>query len=133
MVAHKVSNPMRYHRILFVEDDLFSNMENCEFLRGNSFNVSSTYCAHAALELLAKDGQWSALVTDIDLGAGADGFDVARRARIGRPQLPIIFVSGRAGVRDLSANIPGSEFIAKPFHPRQIVAALHRALPAAAA
>ena len=124
---------MHYHRILFVDDNLWSNMENCEFLRWSSYNVSGVYCAAEALKLIANGEPWSALVTDIDLGLGMDGFDVARHARMSYPHLPVVFISGGETAPERARGVAESEFIAKPFRPRQLVEALCRALPRQAA
>lgn len=102
-------------------------------LRAEGFGVTEAYCASAAFELLSKHGVLSALVTDVDLGPGPDGFAVARRARAAYPGLPVVFISGTAVSRHLFEGVGGSQFIAKPLNPRQIVEALHRALPLEAA
>lgn len=119
---------MRHDRVIFVDDDFFSNMENCEFLRGAGFNVSGVYRARAAYELIDKHDRLSALVTDIDLGPGADGFDVAGRAQVAYPRLPVVFISGSKTARHRAESFERAEFIAKPFHPRQIVEALNRVI-----
>jgi CheY-like chemotaxis protein len=120
-------------RILFVDDDFISNMATCEVLRADGFNVTEAYCASAAMKLLNKRHVLSALVTDVDLGPGPDGFAVARCARAAYPDLPVVFISGTAMSRHLFEGVGGSQFIAKPLNPRQIVEALHRALPLEAA
>jgi CheY-like chemotaxis protein len=117
---------MRHDRILFVDDDLFSSFENCEFLRDSGFEVTSVCCAPAAFELIRSHERLAALVTDIDLGLGPDGFEVARRARRAYPGLPIVFISGTAAARHQAEGVKWSEFIAKPLHPQQIVEALGR-------
>jgi len=114
-------------RVLFVDDNFVCNMESCEFLLENGFNVVSVYCASAAFEVIEKRGMLSALVTDIDLGPGANGFDVARRARAVHPGLPVVYISGTAWRRQATEGVEGSQFISKPFHPREIVEALDRA------
>ena len=119
---------MRRDRVIFVDDDFFSNIENCEFLRGAGFNVSGVYRARAAYELIDKHYQLSALVTDIDLGPGADGFDVADRAQVAYPRLPVVFISGSKTARARAESFEHAEFIAKPFHPRQVVEALDRVI-----
>ena len=69
-----------------------------------------------------------ALVSDIDLGAGADGLAVARRARDAYPGLPVVFVSATRALSCASAGVDGAQFVAKPFHPRQVLEALNRQL-----
>ena len=108
-------------------------MESCEFLRDASFSVVSASDPLGALKLLAGEQKWSALITDIDLGPGIDGFEVARRARVALPKLPVVFISGRPKRSCQDAGMEGMEFIAKPFHPSQIVEALDRVLATPAA
>lgn len=114
--------------IIFVDDDFICNLDICEILREADFGVVTTYCAADAFEAIAKADKLSGLVTDIDLGPGADGFEVARRARAAYPDLPIIYISGTATARHPFEGVADSTFLSKPCSPQQIVAALHRAL-----
>ena len=124
---------MSDHRILFSDDDFTCNLDICEILRAEGFTVLTTYCSSAAIEAINKGGRLSALVTDIELGAGVDGFEVARRARFAYPDLPVVFISGTASDRHIREGVEGSIFVNKPCHPDEIVRALHRALPLEAA
>ena len=54
------------------------------------------------------------LFTDIDLGEGMDGATLARLAREMRPQLPVVYASGRRSVEQLD-TVPGSVFLPKPY------------------
>jgi CheY-like chemotaxis protein len=47
--------------------------------------------AYAALE--AAGDRFDLLVTDINLGAGVTGFDIARAARQRRPEIPVIYMT----------------------------------------
>ena len=113
-------------RVLVVDDDLFLNLACCEMLKEGGFDAVGVHCADAAFEAMYKEANLSALVTDIDLGAGPDGFEVARRARAAKPNLPVIFVSGMAAARQRAELFEGSEFLGKPFGMSQILEALHR-------
>ena len=119
---------MQNQRILFVEDNFICNMDTCEVLRAHGFKITATYCASAAFEEIAKHEYLSALVTDIDLGKGADGFEVSHQARKAYPHLPVVYISGTAALRHLSEGVEDSTFLTKPCHPLQIVAALNRAI-----
>lgn len=114
--------------IIFVDDDFICNLDICEILREADFKVVTTYCASAAFEAIAKGGHLSGLVTDIDLGPGADGFEVARRARAAYPHLPVVYISGTAAARHPFEGVADSTFLSKPCAPHQIVAALNRAI-----
>ena len=54
------------------------------------------------------------LFTDIDLGGGMDGAELAQLAREMRPQLPIVYTSGRR-LPDQVAVVPGAAFLPKPY------------------
>jgi CheY-like chemotaxis protein len=115
---------MHVDQILFVEDDLVTSLTTCEFLRDRGMRVVEATCAASAMSILNKRGYISGLVSDIDLGGEDDGFDIARRARANYPGLPVVFVSGSAAARYEAEGVEGSVFIAKPYHPRQILEAL---------
>ena len=120
-------------RILFVDDNFICSFENCELLREKGFSVLAVYSAPAALEHICRHPNLTALVTDIDLGPGDDGFAVARLARAAYPDLPVVFISGTALARHAAEGVCGSEFVAKPFNPQQVLDALGRVLGVKAA
>jgi DNA-binding response OmpR family regulator len=115
---------MQAQQILFVEDDALMSASTCQFIRDRGVRVLDADTALGAIDVLGRKGYLSALVTDINLGAGEDGFDIARRTRIAYPGLPVVYVSGAAASRHLAEGVEGSVFINKPYHPRQIIEAL---------
>jgi two-component SAPR family response regulator len=72
-------------------------------------------------------------VTDIELGVGPDGFEIARRARLANPEVPVVYLSGTELRRYASEGVNNSRFIPKPFSPDQLVKALDDATPVAPA
>ena len=120
---------MNAHQILFVEDDPIISMSASEFIRDRGFKVLDADCVLDALKVIERHGYLSALVTDIDLGPGQDGFALAREARTAYPHLPVVFISGTAASRHAAEGVEGSVFINKPYHPRQVVEAL-KGMPA---
>jgi len=110
--------------VLFVDDDFISGLEICAYLRDFGFKVVEAKCVGDAFEVINSQRRLTALVTDINLGAGGNGLDIARRARAVQPDLPVVFISGMAKARHLTNRIVGSALIAKPLHPQQIVDAL---------
>jgi CheY-like chemotaxis protein len=117
---------MNAHQILFVEDDPIVSLSASEFIRDRGFKVLDADCALNAMKVVDRHGYLSALVTDIDLGPGQDGFALARQVRTAYPHLPVVFVSGTAAARHSAEGVEGSVFINKPYHPRQVVEALNR-------
>jgi CheY-like chemotaxis protein len=119
---------MRDANLLFVEDDLVQGMDVSATLEAEGFRVTNVSSHAEAIEALSRDQDLGALLTDIDLGPGPDGFDVARQARRLRPGLPVVFVSGSMGIYHAARRLPGSIFVAKPFHPAQIIQALDKVI-----
>ena len=117
-------NSLSGSRVLFVDDNFICNLETREFLQAQGLIVQPAYCGAAAIEMIHRRDRFAALITDIDLGKGPDGFDVARRARDVHPDLPVIFISSAMGRRVAAEGVPGAEFIAKPFHPSEILEVL---------
>jgi DNA-binding NtrC family response regulator len=72
------------------------------------------------------------LVTDVRLGAGPDGWALARYARKLRPELPIVYVSGSSAADWPAEGVPQSVFVQKPFGPAQMVASVRKAIAEAA-
>lgn len=115
---------MRPFRILVVDDDVLLNFASCESLKESGFDAVGVHSGGAAFEAVGQDAELSALLTDIDLGAGPNGFDVAQRARTAYPHLPVVFISGTAAARRCAEVVEGAVFFEKPFRPAEIVETL---------
>lgn len=115
---------MNPSRILLVEDNFVSALINGDFLRQCGFDVTHAATADDAFAILGAGGPLDALVTDIQLGPGANGFDVARAARRAYPDLPVVITSGVRRERFPGELVEGAAFLAKPFHPLQILESL---------
>ena len=72
-----------------------------------------------------------AVVTDINLGGKATGWDVARHARTTRPDMPVVYMTGTEGADWASLGVPNSILITKPFAPTQVLTAVSQLLNAA--
>ncbi len=78
-----------------------------------------------AIEMLGeKASEIHGVITDVDLGYGPDGWDVARTAREAVGSIPVVYVSAVAESEWTSKGVPGSVMIAKPFVPAQVVVAI---------
>jgi DNA-binding response OmpR family regulator len=71
-----------------------------------------------------------ALVTDINLGSGPSGWEVATRARELHPDMPVVYMTGGEASDWPSKGVPHSLIIQKPFAPAQIVTAVSQLLNA---
>lgn len=81
--------------VLVVEDDPNVRMVLDEVLQDQGMDVWSVADDLSAYQVLSQEAdRFCVLLTDINLGAGTDGFDVARRARSLNAGIEVIFISG---------------------------------------
>jgi DNA-binding response OmpR family regulator len=111
--------------ILYVEDeDLIRELTAVE-IEDAGYDVVVVDNGDAALEALDGDAEpFSALVTDVNLGNGPDGWEVSQRARELDGEIPVIYMTGASGHEWKSKGVPNSVLIKKPFLPAQIIAAI---------
>jgi CheY-like chemotaxis protein len=115
-------------RVLLVEDEaLVRDLIEAALEETGHEVMSAADGAQAMAILAAAAASVGALVTDINLGAGVRGWDVALRARELRPGLPVIYVTGDSAHEWPSRGVPGSELVLKPFALTAIGDALARA------
>jgi DNA-binding NtrC family response regulator len=71
------------------------------------------------------------LLTDVVLGTGRNGIDLAEAARVSRPGLPVIFMSGFTAVPEAQKRIneSGAPLLAKPATLSQLERALNAVMP----
>ena len=100
-------------RILVVEDEFLIRMTLAEGLGDEGFDVIEAETADDALPILVGDPSIRLLLTDIQLPGVLNGRTLARKARELLPRLPIIFMTGRPDVGDVST--PLDVFISKPY------------------
>ena len=111
--------------LLYVEDEVFTQVLVKTALNDAGFKVMLAANGADGLKLVeANSKTFRGLITDINLGKGADGWDVARRARELDPEMPVVYVSGASKHEWASKGVPSSVMIAKPFAPAQIVVAI---------
>jgi CheY-like chemotaxis protein len=97
--------------VLVVEDDVLTRIDVVGAFEASGWAVLEAASGQAALELCDLETPVDALVTDIDLGNGATGWDVAR-AFWRRDALPVIYMSANPDVPQ--RRVPQSRFVAKP-------------------
>ncbi len=117
-------------RILIVEDDADVRGVAVGFCK--AFGASVQACADAALALaeLQRDSGFDLLFSDITLGAGMNGIELADAARALLPGLAILLTSGYSEyLADADAGRPQPwPVLHKPYAREALAAALRRAL-----
>lgn len=112
--------------ILIVDDNALVR-HSLKALLGREFEVSTTDSGESCIAMIESGFRPDALLLDVDLGSGIDGFETARRSqRIWG--IPVIIVSGTDTLEQRMAafDCGAIDFIAKPFDaklmPRKILA-----------
>jgi DNA-binding NtrC family response regulator len=114
--------------VLLVEDEFLIRDLVQTVLEEADFAVLSAGHGGEAIQLLDRHEQVAALITDVRLGDGPDGWAVARHARRMNPALPIIYFSGHGAIDWASEGVPDSLYLQKPLTAPQIVKAVHKAI-----
>ena len=115
--------------VLVVEDDRLLQSLVEDALDEGGFKFAMVGSAEEAVRLLkAKTITFCALITDINLSGGMDGWEIARTAREIDAGFPIIYMTGAAGAEWPSKGVPDSILLNKPFAPAQLVTAVSQLL-----
>ena len=118
--------------LFLVEDDALIRERLEGSLTDAGFEFVEVSCGTTALAEFDTDAtRFRAVITDIRLGAGPDGWAVARRARELVPNMPVVYMSGDSSHEWSSKGVPNSLMVAKPFAPAQIITAVSTLLNAA--
>jgi CheY-like chemotaxis protein len=110
--------------VLLVEDEPMICDLAAEALEEQGFVVRAVSTANEALRYLLAGSPVDILFTDVNLPGGMDGATLAQRARELRPNLPVMYTSGRRSTIEGLDPVEGSMFVAKPYNPFDIGALL---------
>jgi CheY-like chemotaxis protein len=115
--------------VLVVEDDMGVQGLVADALSYGGFELAIAQSGEEALRLLREDqDRYRVLITDINLGAGINGWEVARQIREISPDFPIVYMTGDNGEEWSSKGVPESILLQKPFTPAQMVTAVSQLL-----
>ncbi len=106
--------------VLLVEDEPMISDIAAEALEEQGFEVEAVSNAGEALRRLMSGPPVDVLFTDVNLPGGMDGAALARRARELRPNLPVMYTSGRRAVIEQLNPVEGSMFVPKPYDPFRV-------------
>lgn len=112
--------------VLLVEDEVMISNLVADRLSDSGFRVHEVVTADEALRFIKSGANVDVLFTDINLPGGMNGAELAERVRELRPEMPIVYVSGRYKISEISPLVPRSLFVAKPYDPNDICALLTR-------
>jgi DNA-binding NtrC family response regulator len=117
---------MRRTNVLVVEDEIMISDLIAEVLVENGFDVHTEVNGEAALNYLDSGPEVDVLFTDINLQGRMDGSTLAKAARARRPDLPVIYCSGRHSPSAISPLVTRSLFVKKPYDLQDVCKLLNR-------
>ena len=111
--------------ILVVEDEATIRQLICEELEDAGYRVRSVEDGPSALRLLQTGLPVDLVITDVGLPGGLNGRQVVDAARVSRPDLRVLFITGYAENAAVGNGLlaPGMEVMTKPF---EIAALAHK-------
>ncbi|NBB92300.1 MAG: response regulator [Gammaproteobacteria bacterium] len=123
-----IDQSTRQRRVLFVDDSKLMRLAGGKFLDGHCDLVLARD-GREAWEMLERDDQIDLIFTDLMMPV-MDGYELIRRVRrspeLRISKLPLLVVTGEdeLNARELALSEGASDFIAKPFTPDDLRAAL---------
>ena len=123
--------PVVSRLILVVEDEAAVRATVRRQLETLGHKVMVADNAATALQILRGAEPPEVLVTDVVLGSGMNGIELAEAARMSRPGLPVIVMSGFTAVPEAQARIRALDapILSKPSTLSQLERALHTVCP----
>lgn len=117
----------RNHEILVVDDEPMIASMLSGVLTGEGYQVTClTSGADAIARLASNDHKIGLLVTDVNLGEGVDGLDVAAVLHRRDNAIGTIFMTGDPPHQHQARAPAGAVFLEKPFLPFELVDAVRR-------
>ena len=113
-------------RVLLVEDEFLIRMTLVDWLGGQGFDVLEAEDAATALATLDTHPAIAVLLTDVQLPGGTDGRELVRRARLARPDLPVVFMTGRPDALPAPEAGAPELVLGKPYLPSDVSLAIRR-------
>jgi CheY-like chemotaxis protein len=105
--------------ILLVEDEIWVRLDVASCLEDAGYLVVEAGTGEAAIALCNSRTAIDMVITDINLGGSANGWDVAEYFRTVRPDVPVVYTSEKSA--DAGRSVAGSVFVSKPYRHSDIL------------
>jgi two-component system, response regulator PdtaR len=112
--------------ILIVEDEALVRLDAADVLRQGGYDVQEAANASDAMESLQSEIIFDLLFTDINLGKGINGIQLALAAIAKLPRLKVLVTTGGT-LKDLLPEVLG-KILTKPYSNRDLLARVKHAL-----
>jgi len=112
--------------VLLVEDEVLISRLVADWLVERGFAVREVATGDEALDYIGGGGEVDVMFTDVNLPGSLTGAQLAARVREMRPELPIVYASGRYSSTQIAPLVPRSVFVEKPYDPADVCTLLER-------
>ncbi len=110
--------------VLLVEDEPLVRLIVKEVLEENGCFVVTATNGSEAVQVFDSGTAIVGLITDIRLGSGMTGWDVARYGRDCFPELPVIYITADSAYRASVEAVAQAALLMKPFTSDRLMAAV---------
>ena len=115
--------------LLLAEDEPLVQMATQEALEIGGYAVISASTGTEAMAIIEERHQeLSGLVTDIRLGEGPNGWELAHHARELSPLVVVVYATGDSAIEWAANGVPKSVVLQKPFADAQLLTAISNLL-----
>jgi PAS domain S-box-containing protein len=115
-------------RILLVEDEITLLNAMTETLEDLGYEVITATSGQQALDIVQLGEAFELLVTDVVMPGPIGGFELARKVRFVRPEVPVLYTSGYTGFTALEMGQVQAPLLQKPTRPEDLATAVTQAL-----
>ena len=116
-------------KILIVDDDLMV-IESCRrILEEEGIHIRAATSVEEGMKILEAE-DFDVMITDIKM-PGEDGFKLIEKAKALKPGMPILMMTGYLTIETVAkgSNVGADNYIAKPFTPEELIAAVRKTRP----
>ena len=111
--------------LLVVEDEPLILAAIQDALEDGGYTVITAASGEEALQILeSRVDELSGVITDIRLGSGPGGWEVARHARELKPTMAVVYATGDSAHEWTAQGVPKSLLMQKPYAAAQAVSAI---------
>ncbi len=116
--------------VLVVDDDKMVRDQVSWQLHALGYNVQKAENGHDALRIVGSDRRLKLVIADVVMPGNMTGFELAKKIRANRPDLPIILMSGYSAGASGSSETHASDYrlLKKPFGSQELGQSVRRAL-----
>jgi DNA-binding response OmpR family regulator len=107
--------------VMVVDDEEMIRTLVASALSGSGFDVLDVASPHQAIGMMDEHPGLELLVTDVVMPE-VGGYELAKRMRVKRPELKVLFMSGYEPSPGRIAGAQGTGFLQKPFRIAELVA-----------